>query len=203
MTDFLLIRHGATAWNDAGRIQGLADVPLSPLGRAQAAALARRLAGEALSLVASSPLSRARETAEVVACAAGAPLRLEAALREMDFGAWDGLTVDEVRARDPEGWRRVAAGEDWPNGGGERASEVQRRALAVIEVLRAAEPEGKVVVVSHLATLRALLCAVAGRDLTLRWPPLDAGSLTRVSWPMSGPPEIVTLNETGHLYECC
>lgn len=202
MTYFFLVRHGATAWNDAGRIQGLADVPLSPLGQAQAVAVAQRLAAESLTLVVTSPLGRARATAAAVATAARVPLRVEPALCEMDFGAWDGLTVDEVRTRDPEGWRRVAAGEDWPNGGGERTSEVQRRVLAAMEALRAAQPEGRVAVVSHLATLRALLCAVAGRALTLRWPPLDAGSITEVRWPAAGRPEIITLNETGHLDDC-
>ncbi|MCZ7572960.1 MAG: histidine phosphatase family protein [Ardenticatenaceae bacterium] len=101
----------------------------------------------------------------------------------------------------PEGWRRVVAGEDWPNGGGERASEVQRRVLEAMEALRVAEPEGRLAIVSHLATLRALFCAVAGRELTLRWPPLAAGSLSEVRWPMAGAPEIISLNETGHLRE--
>ncbi len=101
-TRILAVRHGETAWNVDGRIQGHLDIALSDVGRAQARRLGRALAErEPLALIVSSDLARARETARIVADAAGAPLRTTTALRERCFGIWEGHTYAEVEQRWP------------------------------------------------------------------------------------------------------
>ncbi|MBI4759502.1 MAG: histidine phosphatase family protein, partial [Chloroflexi bacterium] len=103
----LLVRHGETDWNAEERYQGTTDVPLSAQGRAQAQALTSRMAGEVLDAIYASDLQRAWQTAEVIAAPHGLPVRPEPRLREIDFGAWEGLTFDEIRQRRP-------AAKAWP-----------------------------------------------------------------------------------------
>ena len=103
MTIFL-VRHGETEWNRIGRYQGWLDSPLTPLGIAQAEAIGRRLATlpeAAAAAIVASPLDRAQRTAAIVARCLGRPEppRLDARLREVTLGAWDGLDRGEARAR--------------------------------------------------------------------------------------------------------
>src|SRR5262245_53202123 len=102
MTVFYIIRHGETDWNLSGRWQGHADVPLNALGRAQAQRLAERLRREdtRLDSIYSSDLLRAWETALIIGDALGVAPRPLPALREIDVGAWSGLTRAEVLMRD-------------------------------------------------------------------------------------------------------
>src|SRR5215468_3547390 len=97
----VLMRHAETDWNRERRYQGWQDTPLSEAGRTQAEAAGRRLADQRLTAVWSSPLRRARETATAVAAPHGLDVRLEHGFGEMGFGQWEGLTVDEVRAKFP------------------------------------------------------------------------------------------------------
>jgi probable phosphoglycerate mutase len=100
-TTTLLLRHGQTALSVEKRFSGTGDPPLTEVGRAQAAAAAARLATSGATAVVSSPLRRARETAELVAEALGVELAVEPGLRETDFGDWEGCTFAEVRERWP------------------------------------------------------------------------------------------------------
>lgn len=100
VTRILLVRHGESEWNAAGRWQGQADPPLTELGRRQAKAAAAALG--AVDLVAASDLQRARLTAEIIADELGAsPVRIDPDLRERDAGAWSGLTRAEIHERWP------------------------------------------------------------------------------------------------------
>jgi len=96
---FYFLRHGQTAWNVEGRFQGHTDIPLSELGLAQARDAAQRLASCPIDLIAASPLLRARRTAEIVAERLGKPLLFDDELKERPFGAFEGLIVNEVKAR--------------------------------------------------------------------------------------------------------
>jgi len=100
-----VIRHGETAWVRERRFAGSRDIPLTEEGRRQCEAVARALAGSSIAAVYASPLERARASAEVIAKPHGWPVRIAPAFSEMDFGAWEGLTLDEVRARFPEAWK--------------------------------------------------------------------------------------------------
>ncbi|MDP9434575.1 MAG: histidine phosphatase family protein, partial [Actinomycetota bacterium] len=116
----VLLRHGRTGHNAEGLIQGHLDVPLDDVGRAQADAVAEALAPARPAVVVSSDLSRARETAVRVAERARVPLRLDARLREVHLGAWQGLTTEQVRERFPEEHAAWRAGRDVARGSGER-----------------------------------------------------------------------------------
>ena len=123
MTRILLVRHGETEWNAAGRVQGWTDSPLSDRGRAQAARLAARLAAFPLAAVYASDLSRARDTARALAAPHGLPVLDDPGLRERCYGDWEGLTLSELEARYPDAWDRyhrqraldvlIPGGETW------------------------------------------------------------------------------------------
>ncbi|MBU6334783.1 MAG: phosphoglycerate mutase family protein [Chloroflexi bacterium] len=162
----LLIRHGETDWNAVQRYQGHGLVPLNARGRAQARALARRLAaGPPLTALVSSDLPRAAETADIVGAALGLVPQRHAGLREIDVGAWAGLTPAEVRQRFPE--HRAAYDRDPVHTarlGGESYAQVLQRSVAALAEI-AAVADGTVALVSHGGTIRVVLCHVLGLDL--------------------------------------
>ena len=117
------------------------DVPLMPQGREEAAALARRLNGVRIDRIVSSPMLRALETAQIVAT--GRPVEVDARLRELDYGRWEGLTYAEIDAHDPElrmRWEHDPAGTHSP--GGESGEDVAARALNFLVDLIEAEEAG-------------------------------------------------------------
>ncbi len=149
-----LVRHGETTSNAAGRWQGQGDARLSDLGRRQAEQLAERLDGATFDRVVSSDLSRARETAEAL----GRPFELGAGFREIDLGAWEGLTREEVHERFPDELAAMARGEIIPVGGGESWADVERRTIAAVERL-----EGeRVLLIAHGGVILTLMCALVG-----------------------------------------
>jgi broad specificity phosphatase PhoE len=95
-----LTRHGQTALNRGGRLQGRVDAPLSDFGRAQARALADALASQPVARVVSSPLGRARATAEVIAARHGIGIEVDDRLIELDYGEWDGVALADVAVED-------------------------------------------------------------------------------------------------------
>ncbi len=160
MTLLYLIRHARSTWNAEGRWQGQADPPLDEVGLKQAHALAASLQTEALAAVYTSPLARARQTAELIAIAGHAPLLTDDRLMERHIGEWAGLTAEEVRQRYPQvyrtGWHIAGAP------GGENQAQVMARTAAVFEEILHAHPEATVAVVSHGGTLNAYLAHLFG-----------------------------------------
>lgn len=160
MIRLALLRHGPTEWNAARRLQGRADLPLSAAARA---ALARRRPPAELAGFRwlASPLLRARETARLLGVTAAS----EPALIEMDYGAWEGRSLAELRAEDPAG---VAANEarglDLRPSGGESPREVQARLARLAGRLLAAR--GDVAAVTHKGVIRAALALATGWDMT-------------------------------------
>lgn len=165
MSRLLLIRHGPTAWNEAGRIQGRSDQPLSPAGRAAVAAWTLPVeAGGARWLC--SPLARARETAAILH---GGPVEAEPRLVETDWGAWEGRTLaglrDELGA---EMAANEARGLDFRPPGGESPRAVQERLGPLLAEL--AERPGTVLAVTHKGVIRALYALACGWDMRSRPP---------------------------------
>lgn len=157
----LLARHGETDANAAGRFQGRQDVPLNATGQAQAVALARTLAASGVGAIRSSPLSRARQTADVVASALGVAVTEDERLAEGDTGAWSGLAHADVLAADPEAFARFRALDpSFAPPGGETFAAVEARVLAAVRDAEALG--GTVLLVAHTNTLRVLLRAVRG-----------------------------------------
>jgi broad specificity phosphatase PhoE len=166
----ILLRHGRTAWNAAGRAQGHTDVPLDDIGRAQAAAAAPVIAALAPVFVRSSDLARAAETAEVVAEACGLPVARDPRLREYDVGKRAGLTIPEFAAAFPaEHARWAAAGGSFDSAdyvaGAESTSDVLARMLSALRSAFTDLAPGETgVVVGHGAALRVAVLALLGWD---------------------------------------
>ena len=160
MTLLYLIRHARSTWNAEGRMQGQADLPLDGVGRQQAQALAARLQNETLHAIYSSPLARARETAEVVAALHGLPITFDDRLMERNLGRWTGLTGDEANEQFPE-----RANSDWRvtgPPGGESHEALATRAVQAFDGIVAAHPDQAVAVISHGGTLSAYLVHLLG-----------------------------------------
>jgi probable phosphoglycerate mutase len=165
MSRIVLVRHGATAWTGR-RYCGRSDPELSPAGLEQARRAARRVAGLVApgTAVICSPSRRALGTARLVAKRIGGPAAVDDRLAEVDFGAAEGLSFDEVRHRWPSISERLLAGDldvDWPDG--ESASEFRARLHEVAAML--AGTQGDIVAVSHAGPIRAL-SALLGGDAT-------------------------------------
>ena len=167
----VIVRHGETWDNAAGVWQGQLDSPLSDRGRAQATAMAPLVAALAPQRIVSSDLSRARDTAAAISSATGIPVALDPRLREIHAGQWQGLTSEQVKARDPELWAAVLAGEDRRRGHtGENLAEVLARCTeAVSELVAELAPGECAVIVTHGVAGRCIASAVLDLDLDLAW----------------------------------
>lgn len=208
-----LIRHGESVSNAAGRVQGQEDVELSTTGLAQAQAVAawsrslfENTDGPPVEEVWSSPLRRARETAEAIAAATGLPLRIDDQLRELHAGIFQGHLWADLEARFPDEvarWRSGDAAYAIP--GGESRAQLAARGRTALERL-ATRPARGMIVVAHGGILTAalgslvgkthpLLAAAAERPFT-KLPALANCSVTLVRWPG---PELVLFNDTSHL----
>ncbi|HEY3820836.1 MAG TPA: histidine phosphatase family protein [Polyangiaceae bacterium] len=157
-------RHGETDWNAAGRWQGHTDVPLNENGRAQARALATRLRASRLAGVVASDLSRAHETARIVAVELGlAVAYVERALRERSFGVFEGLTRAECETRHAEAWRSWLAHRKEPEGAEGLEALTGRVVAAVGRAAETVAREGApALVVTHGGSLRSVVASVTG-----------------------------------------
>lgn len=201
LTRVYLARHGRTAWNREEIFRGRTDVPLDEVGRAQAGALGRYLAGAGIRVTVSSPLARALETARI-ACSSwgdGEP-RVDPAFTDLSFGEWEGLSRGEVEERFPELYRRWAtdpASVEFP--GGESLARVEERAWPALERLVQEHAGEAVLVVTHRVVCKVLLaralCAGARAFWRIRQ---DTACLNLLEW-RGDRVEVVKMNETCHL----
>jgi alpha-ribazole phosphatase len=166
MTRILLVRHGQTSWNQSARYQGHTDIELSPAGCRQAELLAKRLSALQLEAVYASDLQRAMATARILAAPHQLEVQAVRELREIHFGAWEGLTYKEIQERYKEvadRWYASPATVRIPEG--ETYTEVKERSYAVIEKLAAKHDGGTIMVVTHGGTIRTIVCGLLGLDL--------------------------------------
>jgi probable phosphoglycerate mutase len=177
-----VLRHGETTHNAAGVWQGQLDSPLSELGLEQADAVGPSLAALSPDRIVSSDLTRARLTAQSVGRACGIPVELDPRFREIDVGAWQGLTASEVADRWPEVQDALARGEDVRRGDhGETVAEVSERvAAALTEHLDALDPGQCLVVSTHGASGRIAAATLLGLEHGLAWRVL--GALGNCHW---------------------
>ena len=166
MRRVIVWRHGETEHNAGGIYQGQLDTELSVRGREQARRAAEVLAARGAVRLVTSDLTRAVQTATCLAERTGLRSEPDARLREIHVGRWQGLTHQEVLARDPEAQQALERGEDVVRGQtGERVADVAARARAAFEEVVADLPEhGTAVLASHGLASRALVCAVVGLD---------------------------------------
>lgn len=178
----VLWRHGQTGHNASGRFQGQLDVPLDDAGRRQAARAATMLRGLAPTRIVSSDLSRARDTADALGALTGLDVETDPDLREVYAGQWQGLLRDEIEARWPEDFAAWLSGDDVPVGGGERRSDVAKRAAAAIERHTAATPDnGVLVVTAHGGALRGAMLELLGLPISF-WP--SFAGLANTHWAL-------------------
>ena len=197
----LLARHGETAWNAEGRYQGQSDIPLSPVGEAQARALGGRLRDVAIARAVASPLTRARRTAELALGERAGLLSTDPGLLEIAHGSWEGLLASEIGARDPDrlrAWRETPHEVLMP--GGESLQQVFDRAWAAL--LRAADgldADATLLLVAHDAVNRVLLCHVLGIPFGRLWSFRQAPTtLNLLEGPDPSRLEVVRLNDCSH-----
>ena len=205
-TRILAIRHGETAWNVDGRIQGHLDIPLNPTGRAQAKRLAGALAGrDAIDLIVSSDLGRALETARIVADGTGAPLRSTRALRERCFGDFEGRTFAEISAAWPEQterWRRREP--DWapPGDAGESLLQFRERVAQTLQALAANSIGKHIALFTHGGVLDMLYRLAAGLGLQdARTWQIGNAAVNRLLWTPDAGLTLVGWADTSHLDE--
>lgn len=195
MLRLTLVRHGSTEWNEAGRFQGWGDPPLSARGRGEAERLGAHLAGEEFDRVVASDLLRARETAALAL--PSAPVETDPRLREMDFGAWDGLTWAECVARDGDlirRWSEDPAAVAPP--GGESLAAFEARIAAALADL---PEEGSRLWVVHAGVIHAILAR--WMDVPLRRTfalHISACGITRAELFPGGGAKVMCVNETAH-----
>ena len=197
MSSLLLARHGQSVSNAVRRFQGVQDVALSDLGALQAEALGRAIRLRRIAAVYTSPLERARRTAEIAVEGLGVPLVPVDDLRELSLGEWEGRTVEEIRALpgDPyDRWVRDPVACLPP--GAEPLPAVQARVVSAMAGIAAAHPNGQqVLVVCHGGVISAYLAHCLGLPLSSIWRlTLSNGSITEVA-----PPSVRSVNSTRHL----
>jgi broad specificity phosphatase PhoE len=199
-TRLLLLRHGQTELSVERRYSGHGDPELTPLGHAQAAGAAARLARVPdVAAVLTSPLQRARQTAALVAEATGAPLHVRDRLIETDFGAWEGLTFAEARARDPQLHAEWLGSEEVAPPGGESFATVGRRIEAERAELVKQYPGTTLVLVTHVTPIKMLLRnALQGGPGVLYRLHLDLAALSIVEFYPDGGASVRLVNDTSH-----
>lgn len=201
-TRVFLVRHGETDWNRELRVMGQVDIPLNERGRAQARRTAELLAREDFAAIYSSDLSRAVETAQILA----APHRLDIItlpeLREAFYGAWEGLTRDEVLKKFPEEYQmRRTDPENFRPSAGESRKELYERASKIFVELVARHPKQKILIVSHGGTIRAILRYALGLGPGNGHFAVDNCGITIIDREEDDSYEVFTVNSVFHLQE--
>jgi broad specificity phosphatase PhoE len=199
-TRLLLLRHGQTELSVQRRYSGHGDPELTPLGHAQAAGAAARLARVPdVAAVLTSPLQRARQTAALVAEATGPPLHVRDRLVETDFGAWEGLTFAEARDRDPQLHAEWLGSDEVAPPEGESFAAVGRRVSAELAELLQEYPGATLVLVTHVTPIKMLLRdALQGGPSVLYRLHLDLAALSIVDFYPDGGASVRLVNDTSH-----
>lgn len=197
----LLARHGETPWNAEGRYQGQRDIPLSPVGEAQAQSLGVRLQDLPIHRAVASPLSRARRTAELALGARADMLQLDEGLAEIAHGTWEGKLASEIRDTDPArlvAWREAPQSVQMP--GGESLGQVMDRVWpAFARACEGVAPDQTLLVVAHDAVNRLILCRVLGLPVSRLWSFRQAPTtLNLLEGDSVDALEVVRLNDCAH-----
>ena len=170
ITEFIVVRHGETDYNNSLRFQGQIDIPLNQKGIEQAEKVAGFLKDIPLQAIYSSSLKRARTTAEIIGRVKGIEPQTTDALREMSFGIWENMNSSDIQKKYAKEWKDFfasPASTKIPQG--ESMSDVQKRAYPVVQQILDQYPEGDVAFVAHGGIIRVLICTMLGLDLNRAW----------------------------------
>ncbi len=199
-TKFILFRHGQTEWNVGERFRGHADLALDETGLTQAQEIAARLKDEDIRAIYSSPLRRARQTAQPLADALHLSVQTHEGLGDIDFGALEGMTIEEARQSFPDviaAWLNRPGHVKFPKGESFRA--MRTRIQVMLDELSNKHDGEMIALVSHKVVCGAILCLVLGMDADALWQiQQDVACINRFEKRSLG--WVVTLvNDVGHL----
>lgn len=191
----ILVRHGRTSLNARSLLQGHIDVPLDDVGRDQARRVAEAVTASCeVARVVSSPLQRAKQTADAFGC----PVEVDERFIELNYGEFDGLAMSDVPH---DVWRKWRSDENFRPTGGESLNELDARVHGALVELSVEAQDRDVVVVSHVSPIKSAVVWALGGDPSMTWRcSLDRASVTRIGFGANGP-SLMSFNETGHLGE--
>ena len=195
-----LVRHGQTEMSVKKQYSGLSDPALTELGRTQASRVATFFEGTHIDAVISSPQKRAQETARGIADVAGVAVHTDDALREVDFGAWEGLTFAEAHERDPELHADWLGDPTIAPPDGESLDAVYRRSKRFVTKAQKTWAGKTIVVVSHVNPIKAIVrLALRAPGKSVSCMHLDLASVSTVQFYADGPSLMTLFNSTQHL----
>jgi probable phosphoglycerate mutase len=203
MTRLFLVRHGETEGQSSVRYHGRTDVPLSALGREQMVRTRAALAAHPFDAAYASTLSRSAEAAAIIAGAA-TPVTRVAGFDEIDFGEWEGLTAEEIRARDPERYARwVGRRTDFVYPGGESVSAFRARVVRALHEVLAQAPPANLLFAVHKGIIYSVLTELLQLDeeqrRTLTVPLASIHVVGRATGRANGSWRAEVLDRTDHL----
>ncbi|MEG3070641.1 MAG: alpha-ribazole phosphatase [Candidatus Syntrophopropionicum ammoniitolerans] len=201
-----VIRHGETAWNVVSKLQGHTNVPLSDNGRSQARLLGKRLAGLEFENLYSSDLVRAYETAQIISqYHHNLEIKTLPALREINFGRWEGFSIKEIAELYPEKikqWWKTPLQTRLPDG--ESLGDLVQRVAAVVKNIVESHTGGNILLVTHGGVIRSIVDAVLGMDLNEHWRLcLENASLNIIDFPAWDKGILMLFNDHSHLQSPC
>ena len=185
-----LLRHGETAYSQSGAYCGSLDPELTAEGSLMAQAFADSYRSTSWTEVYVSPMKRAIATAQPLCTAVGLPMQTRDGLREISYGTWEGQTQEDVKQHHDQDYLRWLTEPAWNSPtGGETAVQIANRALPIITEIEAKYKDGNILVVSHKATIRIILCSLMGIDLGRYRDRIDApaASVSIVKFDIYGP----------------
>ena len=202
--EIYLVRHGETTLTNAKQYVGSTDIPLSEHGRTQAQRLSEKLRETHFDACYCSPLGRCRETAQIIVTPHQLELNIVDALREIDYGKWELLTVPEMKALTPDiyvKWERDPASVQAP--GGESGFEVLARIRPAFEALAAAHLGQRILIVAHRTVNRIWLCHLSGIPIAAYRSAVgqDLTALNVLRYDPQATPRfsVALINDTSHL----
>ena len=201
MTRVYLVRHGTTEWNQEEIFRGRVDCKLNATGQAEAKALAEYLRGVHLDAVYSSPLSRARETAQAIAGVQRLQVIPEPAFIDIDFGEWHGLPLKEAKEKYTDlyrAWRERPQAVTFP--GGENLAQVKARAWEGLQRVVGENPGKNALIVSHRVVTKILICAVLGLEDSHFWQIKQDTTAVNCFEYSRGVFFVALINDTCHLH---
>ena len=189
------VRHGETAHNRDGRLQGRADLELSARGIDQVARLAKRFPAGSLTAVFTSPLRRARQTADAIAACCGAPVEVDERLIELDYGDWDGRALAEIPA---DAWSVWRADPNFAPPGGESLVAVTARVAGFCGDRLGGE--GAIAAVSHVSPIKAAVAWALAVDERATWRmQLGLATISTIGARPDGSGYLLSYNDGAHL----
>jgi ribonuclease H / adenosylcobalamin/alpha-ribazole phosphatase len=198
-TRLVLVRHGATEHSAEHRLSGRNDLALDAAGQQQAADLAKR-SFDGITAIVSSPLRRARETADAIAGALGLPVSENDNLAEIDFGAFEGLTFAEARSAYPDEFDAWISSPEVAPPGGESFAALARRVRRGRDAIVAEHRDAAVLVVTHVSPIKMLVRAALDAPLTgIFRMHLDIASVSTLDYLGDGSATLRLFNDTSHL----